>query len=41
MVIDVKVTIPEVNNSERIRGSFTVPRNTLCNNAPLDLDRVL
>ena len=41
MVSDVKFTIPKVNNSERIRASFKVPRNTFYKNATLDLDRVL
>ena len=41
MVSDIKFTIPEVNNSERIRASFISPRYTFYKNATLDLDRVL
>ena len=41
MVSDIKFTIPEVNNSERIRASLKLPRNTFYKNATLDLDRVL
>ena len=41
MISDVKITIPEVNNSEQIREYFKVPRNTFYKNASLDLDRVL
>ena len=28
MVSDIKFTIPEVNNSERVRASLKLPRNT-------------
>ena len=41
MVSDIKFTIPEVNNSERVRASLKLPRNTFYKNATLDLDRVL
>ena len=41
MVSDIKFTISEVNNSEQIRASFKLPRNTFFKNATLDLDRVL
>ena len=41
MVPDIKFTIPEVNNSERVRASLKLPRNTFYKNATLDLDRVL
>ena len=41
MVSDSKFTIPEVNNSKRIRASLKLPRNTFYKNATLDLDRVL
>ena len=41
MVSDIKFTIPEVNNSERIRASLKLPRNTFYQNTTLDLDRVL
>ena len=41
MVPDIKFTIPEVNNSKRIRASLKLPRNTFYKNATLDLDRVL
>lgn len=38
MVSCVKFTIPKVDNSQRVRASFKVPRDTFCKNAPLDLD---
>ena len=41
MVSDIKFTIPEVNNSERIKASLKLPSNTFYKNATLDLDRVL
>ena len=41
MVSDIKFTIPEVNNSERVRASLKLLRNTFYKNATLDLDRVL
>ena len=41
MVSDIKFTISEVNNSERIRTSFKLSRNTFYKNATLDLDRML
>ena len=41
MVWDLKFTVFEVNNSERIRTSFKVPCNTFSKNGQLDLDRVL
>ena len=41
MVSDAKFTISAVKNSERIRASFKVHRNTFYMNALLDLDRVL
>ena len=41
MVSDIKFTITDVNNSEQIRASFKLPRNTFHKNATLDLDRVL
>ena len=41
MVSDIKFTIPEVNNSERVRASLKLPRNTSYKNSTLDLDRVL
>ena len=41
MVSDIKFTITEVNNPERIRASLKLPRNTFYKNATLDLDRVL
>ena len=41
MISDSKFTIPEVNNSKRIRASLKLPRNTFYKNATLDLDRVL
>ena len=40
MISDIKFTIPEVNNSERIRASLKLRRNTFYKNATLDLDRV-
>ena len=41
MISDIKFTITEVNNSERIRASVKLPRNTFYKNSALDLDRVL
>ena len=41
MVSDIKFTITEVNNPERIRASLKLPRNTFYKNATLDLDRAL
>ena len=41
MVLGIKLTIPKVNDSERIRAYFKLPRNTFYMNATLDLDRVL
>ena len=41
MVSGIKFTIPEVNNSERVRASLKLPRNTFYKNASLDLGRVL
>ena len=41
MVSDIKFTIPKVNNSERVRASSNLPRNTFSENATLDLDRVI
>ena len=41
IVSDIKFTIPEVNNSERVRASLKLLRNTFYKNATLDLDRVL
>ena len=41
MVSGIKFAIPEVNNSERVRASLKLPRNTFYKNATLDLDRVL
>ena len=41
MVSGIKLTTPEVNDLERIRTSFKLPRNTFNMNATLDLDRVL
>ena len=41
MVSEIKFTIPEVNNSERVRASLKLPRNTFYKNAVLDLDRVV
>ena len=41
MVSGIKLTTPEVNDLERIRASFKLPRNTFNMNVTLDLDRVL
>ena len=41
MVSDIRFKIPEVNNSERVRASLKLPRNTFYKNATLDLDTVL
>ena len=41
MISDIKFAITEVNNSERIRASLKLPRNTFYKNSALDLDRVL
>ena len=41
MVSDIKFTIPEVNNSTRVRASLKLPLNAFYKNATLDLDRVL
>ena len=41
MVSDIKFTIPEVNNSKRVRASLKLPLNAFYKNATLDLDRVL
>ena len=41
MVSDIRFKIPEVNNSEQVRASLKLPRNTFYKNATLDLDTVL
>ena len=41
MFSDIKFTIPEVNNSERVRASLKLSCNTFYKNVALDLDRVL
>ena len=41
MVSDIKFKIPEVNNSEPVRASLKLPRNTFYKNVTLDLDSVL
>ena len=41
MISDIKFAIPKVNNSERVRTSLKLPRNTFYKNAMLDSDRVL
>ena len=41
MASDIKFTIPEVNNSERVRVSLKLLRNTFYKNATLDLDSVI
>ena len=41
IISDIKFTITKVNNSERIRASLKLPRNTFYKNSALDLDRVL
>ena len=41
MISYIKFTISEVNNSERIRESLKLLRDTFYKNLALDLDRVL
>ena len=41
MISYIKFTISEVNNSERIRESLKLLRDTFYKNSALDLDRVL
>ena len=41
MISDIKFTIPKVSNSERVRASLKLPRNTFYKNAMLDLDSVI